>query len=118
MSSCNSSAGRWGQNVILAVKRCDAARSFSGTPTCAANSNCSMWIRSENSFVSLGMTEMKNRCDVDEGKVGLRRTVLILFRRERGNDFVKARVATQRIPNRMKTQLAVAQIARKLPCFI
>ena len=38
----------------------------------------------------------------------------LVFRRERSDDFFEARIAPERIPVRMKLELAIAQVARQL----
>jgi hypothetical protein len=43
----------------------------------------------------------------------VREVFALLFRRERGDDFLKARIAAQRIPLRIKTQLAAGWRERK-----
>jgi hypothetical protein len=56
-----------------------------------------------------------NPCDRDSAKIKLNVantfSALHLLWRERGNNFFEARVAAQRVPARMQTQFAVAQIA-------
>ena len=43
---------------------------------------------------------------------------LHLFWSKRGDNFLKARVAAQGVPNRVKAQLPITQKARKMYCFI
>src|SRR6266567_4599682 len=50
--------------------------------------------------------EFESRCFIS------RESVFLLLRCERGNDFLEARIATQRVPVRVKFEKAVAQGAR------
>src|SRR6267143_705246 len=64
--------------------------------------------------------ELKKECRASSSK-GLRlndrykvaRKKLILFRSERGDDLLKARIAAQRIPKRQQFQLTIADRARR-----
>src|SRR6266478_9887735 len=50
--------------------------------------------------------EFASQCSISRG------SVFLLLRRKRGNDFLEARIATQRVPVRVKFEKAIAQGAR------
>src|SRR5882724_368100 len=50
--------------------------------------------------------EFASQCSISRG------SVFLLLRRERGNDFLEARIATQRVPVRVKFEKAIAEAVR------
>jgi len=57
------------------------------------------------------MGSSRSRAEVERRK--LSEKFALLFRRERLNDFLEARIAAERVPFRIKTQLAVGWRERK-----